>query len=165
MQYVGCAWPVAAVTQFLVADTQLYMRLCPSVCHLSPQVEKWENKRFRTVLVVGSCIYAPAHLSATVGRVSGLVFLHHETGGYGMVLNRVFDLIYIMLSFAKYLVAPCSGGPSVRQSILHIPELKGFLRYCPCPTIPEWGGLYPSSLVIRYSFILSWKKMIKTSFW
>ena len=62
---------------FLVADTQLYKRLCPpvrwsvgrlvgrsvgrSVCH---------ELRSRKTL-----IYAPAHPSATGGRVSGLVFI------------------------------------------------------------------------------------------
>ena len=39
------------------------------------RVEKWENKRFRTFLVADSCISAPAHPSATDGRVSGLVYL------------------------------------------------------------------------------------------
>ena len=43
-----------------------------SVC-LSAWVEKWENKRFRTFLVVDSCISSPAHPSATGVRVSGLV--------------------------------------------------------------------------------------------
>ena len=58
---------------FLVADTQLYKRLCPSVGP-SARVEKWENKRLRTFLVADNCISAPAHLSATGGRVSGLVW-------------------------------------------------------------------------------------------
>jgi len=69
-----------SIVFFLVVDTQLYKRLCPSI-HLSvrwsvgppARVEKWENKRSRTFLVANSCISAPAHLSATDGRVSGLV--------------------------------------------------------------------------------------------
>ena len=66
--------------QFLVADTQLYKRLCPSVGRsvgplVGPwtRVEKGGNERFRTFLVADSCISAPAHPSATGGRVSGLV--------------------------------------------------------------------------------------------
>ena len=66
---------------FLVADTQLYKRLCPSVGRsvrrsVGPwtRVEKWGNERFRTFLVADSCISAPAHPSATDGCVSGLVF-------------------------------------------------------------------------------------------
>ena len=70
---------------FLVADTQLYKRLCPSVVRrlvgwsVGPwtRVKKWENKRFRTFLVADSCISAPAHQSATGGRVSGLVNLRN----------------------------------------------------------------------------------------
>ena len=65
---------------FLVADTQLYKRLCPSVCPLVgrlvgpwKRVKKWGNERFKTFLVADSCISAPAHPSATDGRVSGLV--------------------------------------------------------------------------------------------
>ena len=38
------------------------------------RVKKWGNERFRTFLVADSCISAPAHPSATDGRVSGLVF-------------------------------------------------------------------------------------------
>ena len=70
---------------FSVADTQLYKRLClfvgPSVgpsVRLWAQVEKWENKRFRSFLYVclgkgvGWCVgcggelAAPAHPSATI---------------------------------------------------------------------------------------------------
>ena len=68
---------------FLVADTQLYKRLCPSVgpsvgslvrwsVRHGDRVEKWENERFRVCLSVGSglgCgwgLDAPAHPSATI---------------------------------------------------------------------------------------------------
>ena len=47
---------------FLVADTQLYKRFCPSV--------RWS---VGNDLVVKTRISAPAQLSATGGRVSGLV--------------------------------------------------------------------------------------------
>ena len=49
---------------FLVADTQLYNSLCPSV---RPSVGEHESKSVKTR------ISAPAHPSATGGRVSGLV--------------------------------------------------------------------------------------------
>ena len=57
---------------FLVADTQLYKRLCPSVhwsvpCSVHPSVRQHELKSGKTH------ISAPAHLYATGGRVSGLV--------------------------------------------------------------------------------------------
>ena len=54
---------------FLVADTQLYKRLCPSVLPLvHPSVHEHESKSGKTR------ISAPAHPSATgIGRVSGLV--------------------------------------------------------------------------------------------
>ena len=56
---------------FLVVDTQLYKRLCPSIhllVHLSVMVIESESVKTR--------ISAPAHPSATsIGRVSGLVFL------------------------------------------------------------------------------------------
>ena len=65
-----------AVEGFLVADRQLYKRLCPSVgpsvrWSVGPsvrhaRVEKWEN--------------APAHPSATGGCVSGLVKKVEEDG-------------------------------------------------------------------------------------
>merc|ERR1712074_472930 len=48
---------------FLVADTQLYKRLCPSVGRLVTLELKSGKTR----------ISAPAHPSATDGRVSGLV--------------------------------------------------------------------------------------------
>ena len=48
----------------LVADTQLYKRLCPSI---GPLAQKHESKSKKTR------ISAPAHPSATGGRVSGLV--------------------------------------------------------------------------------------------
>ena len=55
---------------FLVADTQLYKRLCPSV--------RW-SVGWSVVIELESvktCISAPAHPFATgIGRVSGLVFL------------------------------------------------------------------------------------------
>ena len=56
---------------FLVADTQLYKRLCPSVGPLvRPSVMVIELESVETR------ISAPAHPSATgIGRVSGLVFL------------------------------------------------------------------------------------------
>ena len=54
------------ITLFLVADTQLYKRLSPSV---GPSVRQHESKSGKTR------ISAPAHPSATDGRVSGLVFL------------------------------------------------------------------------------------------
>ena len=56
---------------FLVADTQLYKRLCPSVRRLVGRLVGWsvtlELKRGKMR------ISAPAHPSATDGRVSGLV--------------------------------------------------------------------------------------------
>ena len=56
---------------FLVADTQLYKRLCPSVGWLVGWLVGWsvviELKSGKTR------ISAPAHPSATDGRVSGLV--------------------------------------------------------------------------------------------
>ena len=53
----------------LVADTQLYKRLCPSVGRLVGQsVRGHESKSEETR------ISAPAHPSATGGLVSGLVF-------------------------------------------------------------------------------------------
>ena len=52
---------------FLVKDTQLYKRLCPSV---GWSVRDHESKSVKT------CISAPAHSSATgIDRVSGLVYL------------------------------------------------------------------------------------------
>ena len=59
---------------FLVADTQLYKRLCPSVGpsvgpSIGPSVMVIELKIGKTD------IFAPAHPSATGGRVSGLDFL------------------------------------------------------------------------------------------
>ena len=55
---------------FLVADTQLYKRLCPSVGRsVGRSVREHESKSVKTR------ISAPAHPSATgMGRVSGLVF-------------------------------------------------------------------------------------------
>ena len=57
------------MVSFLVADTQLYKRLCPSVGRLvGPWWSSWESAKTR--------ISAPAHLSATgIGRVSRLVAL------------------------------------------------------------------------------------------
>ena len=58
---------------FLVADTQLYKKLCPSVRPSVRPLVGWsvtlELKSRKTR------ISAPAHQSATDGRVSGLVFL------------------------------------------------------------------------------------------
>ena len=54
---------------FLVADTQLYKRLCPSVGRSVGWSVTLELKSGKTR------ISAPAHPSATDGRVSGLVFL------------------------------------------------------------------------------------------
>ena len=60
--------PFVSFLIFLVADTQLYKRLCPSV---RPSVRRsvgvHESKSLKTH------ISAPAHPSATGGRVSGLV--------------------------------------------------------------------------------------------
>ena len=53
---------------FLVADTQLYKRLCPSVGRSVGWSVTLELKSGKTR------ISAPAHPSATGGRVSGLVF-------------------------------------------------------------------------------------------
>ena len=68
--------------KFLVADTQLYKRLCPSVRPLVrraagplTRVEKWKNERFEAFCVCvcvgkgvgcGWGLAAPAHLSATI---------------------------------------------------------------------------------------------------
>ena len=69
-------------TPFLVADTQLYKRLCPSVRRsvgrsVGPSVRGHESKSEEMSvlehLVADSCITAPAHPSATDGRVSGLI--------------------------------------------------------------------------------------------
>ena len=59
---------------FLVADTQLYKRLCPSVGRsVGRSVEVIKSKSGKTR------ISAPAHPSATgIGRVSGLV----DQGGH-----------------------------------------------------------------------------------
>ena len=55
--------------QFLVADTQLYKRLCPSVRpSVGPSVRKHESKSGKLR------ISAPAHPSTTDGCVSGLVY-------------------------------------------------------------------------------------------
>ena len=55
---------------FLVADTQLYQRLCPSVRpSVGRSVGEHKLKRVKT------CISAHAHPSATGGRVSGHVSL------------------------------------------------------------------------------------------
>ena len=57
-------------TSFLVADTQLYKSLCPSVRpSVGPSVREHKSKSVKTR------ISAPAHLSATGGRVSSLVAL------------------------------------------------------------------------------------------
>ena len=59
------------MSDFLVADTQLYKRLCPSVRRsVGRSVEVIESKSGKTR------ISAPAHPSATGGRVSGLVDLN-----------------------------------------------------------------------------------------
>ena len=58
---------------FLVADTQLYKRLCPSV---GPSI-RWSVRPSMMIELesVKTRISAPAHLSATgIGRVSDLVF-------------------------------------------------------------------------------------------
>ena len=61
--------PASVFVMFLVADTQLYKRLCPSVRPLvrHTRVVTLELKSGKTR------ISAPAHPSATGGRVSGLV--------------------------------------------------------------------------------------------
>ena len=60
---------------FLVADTQLYKRLCPSVRWSVGWLVGWSVGRSVTLeLKSGKMrISAPAHPSATDGRVSGLV--------------------------------------------------------------------------------------------
>ena len=66
--YVGpsIGWSVPFLIYFLVADTQLYKSLCPSVRRsVRPSVGPWPR--------VEKCISAPAHPSATGSRVSGLV--------------------------------------------------------------------------------------------
>ena len=61
------------ITTFSVADTQLYKRLCPSVRWLvGRSVRNHESKSVKTR------ISAPAHPSATDGRVSGLVDHNHQ---------------------------------------------------------------------------------------
>ena len=58
------------LSRFSVADTQLYKRLRPSVgWSVGRSVEVIESKSGKTR------ISAPAHPSATGGRVSGLVFI------------------------------------------------------------------------------------------
>ena len=71
---------------FLDADTQEALSVRRSVrpsvrpsVRASAQVEKWENKRFRTFSVADSCISAPAHPSATDGRVSSPVSKSTQT--------------------------------------------------------------------------------------
>ena len=61
--------------QFLVADTQLYKRLCPSVRRLVSRLVGRLVGRSVTLELKSwkTCISAPAHPSATDGRVSGLV--------------------------------------------------------------------------------------------
>ena len=59
-----CLFLSLSVSRFLVANTQLYKRICPSI---HPSVRKHESKSGKTH------ISAPAHPSATDGRVSGLV--------------------------------------------------------------------------------------------
>ena len=64
-------WGASLLSFFLVADTQLYKRLCPSVGRLVGRSVGWsvtlELKSGKTR------ISAPAHPSATDGRVSGLI--------------------------------------------------------------------------------------------
>ena len=83
-------WSSKRTQRCFVADTQLYKRLCPSVdpsvrSSVRPSVhndwvDKWEKR-----------ISAPAHLSATGGRVSGLVVTvfkqAFECFEYGAVSN------------------------------------------------------------------------------
>ena len=90
---------------FLVADTQLYKRLCPSVRRLVG----WSVGRSVTLeLKSGKTrISAPAHPSATGGRVSGLVQSNH-------------------VSSVK-IVSPlnlCTKDPS--QIYLHLPIFTSF---------------------------------------
>ena len=58
---------VKVLSQFLVADTKLYKRLCPSVRWLVRPSVTIESKSEKMR------ISAPAHPSATDGHVSGLV--------------------------------------------------------------------------------------------
>ena len=72
----------AIMVSFLVADTQLYKRLCPSVRWLVGRSVTLELKSGKTR------ISGPAHPSATDGRVSGLVlkltlYLHLKTISIG----------------------------------------------------------------------------------
>ena len=66
---------------FLVADTQLYKSLCPSVGRLVGRLVGWlvgwsVGRSVTLELKSGKTrISAPAHPSATGGRVSGLVFI------------------------------------------------------------------------------------------
>ena len=64
----NCFWKrtMFFIFSFLVADMQLYKRLCPSV--------GWSVGRSVEVIELKTRISAPAHPSATGGRVSGLVF-------------------------------------------------------------------------------------------
>ena len=58
------------IKYFLVADTQLYKRLCPSIRRsVGRSVGEHKSKS------VKMRISAPAHPSATSGRVSGLVLI------------------------------------------------------------------------------------------
>ena len=91
---------------FLVADTQLYKRLCPSVGWLVGRSVMLELKSRKTR------ISAPAHPSATDGRVSGLVREALSVGrSVGSLVRRfIRPLVTLELSRLGWCVSVLNGG-------------------------------------------------------
>ena len=114
---------------FLVADTQLYKRLCLSVCWLVGLSVTIESKSEKTR------ISAPAHPSATDGRVSGLVFS----------LVECYKL-YTSLSLC------CQVGWSVRHARVEKWENAHFR---PCPPVRNWWPCIRPCLIVINRNVLS----------
>ena len=130
-----------AQKSFLVADTQLYKRLCPSVCPSvcwsigpSAQIEKWENKRSKTFLVANSCISPPAHLSATDDRVSGLVFsqFHFFQNFVKLRIRMVVNMIVGDFSYYDSLLFFLKRGSHARAKLLF--KQKRVVMYISLPS-------------------------------
>ena len=103
---------------FLVADTQLYKRLCLSVCWLVGLSVTIESKSEKTR------ISAPAHPSATDGRVSGLVTQQKPK---------------VRCSFFLILIPPWPFYSRIRDSI------RSFVR--PSVHPPDHPSIYPSMML------------------
>ena len=95
------------ITHFLVADTQLYKRLCPSVC---PSVRRSVMIKLESVK---TRLSAPAHPSATgIGRVSGLVSFFVHFPCYSMEIIEIFigcqfSMFYVLCSMFYVLSFLC----------------------------------------------------------